>query len=234
MRADRAQHQPQADAADHPRARVEHEQRRERRRPQRRQLAMTEAPQDARRGPVKDARVQQRCDHEREQHDRRDRRVDAVHPDQRDHEHEHARDGREAGLDRHRRRDERRVVHARAPQRDHPRGGRPHSAGDVLGQHRDHLRAQRDRVVDPHAPVGEDPDPADDEDEVVRGDGDAGEHEQHRVGVAEISAGGMEGAPHGPRDRAEKDREQAELPRDEQLRVRLQARCDSSHSHVNR
>src|SRR5204862_329138 len=81
---------------------------------------------------------------------------------------------RHAGECRHRRLDEdgredrpRRPLTAEALERRDSRRRRPDAAGDVLGEHRDHLCLQSHAVPDLDLEAGEDPHPAEDEDEVV-------------------------------------------------------------------
>ena len=65
----------------------------------------------------------------------------------------------------------------------------------------------------------EDAHPAEDEEQVVRGDRSAAEREQDQVGVAEIVGGVVERAAQRPADESEEDEEQHELPRDHPPRV---------------
>ena len=101
-----------------------------------------------------------------------------------------------------------RVVHTRTPHRDDARGRRPHTAGNVLREHRDDLGVERGRVRDPDVPLEEDPHPAEDEDEVVRGHRKAREHEVRGIRVAQILAGRVERPAHAPDQQPEEDREE--------------------------
>ena len=116
-------------------------------------------------------RMEERSKQDREGDQRPKRRVDVPHPREAHHEDDHARDRGQARLDEDRREHRRRVRHSRRPsERDRARRRRPHAAGQVLREHRDHLGLQRCLVRHVDPPRAEHPDPAEDEDEVVDGD----------------------------------------------------------------
>ena len=152
------------------------------------------------------------------------------------HEDDHSRDRREARLEQHRRGDERRVGHAGAARRDDPRSRSPDRAGDVLREHRDHLRPQSRRIGQPDAPLQEDPHPTEHEHEVVRSERRAAEPEQNEVRVAQVVRGGMDRAAQRPGEAGEEDGEHDELDSDEQPAVpgwpnsRRPDSCSSAHS----
>jgi hypothetical protein len=69
--------------------------------------------------------MQERRHDDSKEDDRDDRRVDLIHPEERDDEHDHAGDGGDPRLDEDRDRDERAVRYPRAPRRDDARRPRP-------------------------------------------------------------------------------------------------------------
>ena len=171
MRADRAQQQPEREAAEDPRAGIEEEQPADRPSAHVRQLLrVAELVQHPAGERPEDARLDEDREHPAEGDERPERRVHVVDERQADHEDDHSRDRREPGLEQHRRRDESRVGHAGTAGGDDPGGRRPDRARDVLREHREHLRPQRDRIGELDSPLAEDPHPAEHEDEVVRGE----------------------------------------------------------------
>ena len=142
MGTDRAQQQPQREAAEHPRAGVEDEQLADHPSTHVRQLLLVaDAPQHPPGDRPEDARLDEDCEHPAEGDERPERRVHVVDEWEADDEHDHTCDRREAGLEQHRRGDEGCVGYARAPRRDDAGGGSPDRAGDVLREHREHLRS---------------------------------------------------------------------------------------------
>ena len=104
-------------------------------------------------------------------------------------EHDHAGDGREPGLEQDRREHHGGVVDACAARRDDARGGRPDAAGDVLREHREHLRAQHRAVAEADAVGAQDALPAQHEEQVVGRQQDVREQDELEVGVAQARPG---------------------------------------------
>ena len=164
-----------------------------------------EAAEDDPRERREDPRVEQGGGHDREGEERDQRRVDDVDGGETEGEDEDSGDGREPGLEQDRADHEGCVGHAAgASQPDDPRERRPHASGDVLGEHRGHLRLERDAVPDADPEGGEQPPPADREEEVVHGQHRERRGEEDRIGVGEPRE---RVGPHVPEDVAEEREE---------------------------
>ena len=90
MRVHGAEQEPKPGTAEHPRPAVEREQRRHSASAYRRQLSVTEALEDLGRERPEHARLHEHGDDDSEDDKRRDRRVHAFHPGERDDENDHA------------------------------------------------------------------------------------------------------------------------------------------------
>ena len=95
--------------------------------------------------------------------------------------------------------------------RDDARRRRPDASGDVLREHREHLGLQRDAIRDPDPVRGEDPHPAEHEDEVVDGDDRGRDHDVADVRVAQQRLGVGPHVAQRPRERGEQHREPDQL-----------------------
>ena len=229
--AERAEHEEERRAAERPRQRVEAEQLERRPRRQRHDLAGAEGPQQLARDGREHGRVEQEGDQHGERGEREQRCVAAADDREPDDEDADAGERREPGLEHDRREHDRRVLDAEAAQRDDARGRRPDAAGDVLGEHREHLRLQRVAVRDPDPVGGEDAQPAEHEDEVVDGDDRGRDRDVAEVGVAQQRRRLRPDVPQRVGERAEQDAEADQLERDVDALV-AEEFPESLHDHA--
>ena len=168
---ERAQEQVERQPAHEPREAVVDEQAHEGAVRETRRLGGIEAAEERAGERREDARVEQHREEGPEGEERPERRVDLLHGRQAGDEDEDPGDGREPGFEEDRAEDERGVVDAaRAAKPDDAGERRPDAARDVLRQHRGHLGLERDPIGDANPERGQDPLPADDEQEVVGGE----------------------------------------------------------------
>ena len=134
---------------------------------------------------AEDARVEERREEQREENQRREGRVDAADPGQADHEDDHAGDRRERGLDEDRGEDLG-VSVTPAPRRSATvrAAGVQTPPGRYLASIETISACSARRYGDGDSPRLEDPDPADDEDEVVGSDRGEGERDVEPGGRA--------------------------------------------------